>query len=169
MTTIMTRSAAKCWWGIDLPKGVISLKRDHPGSDWIEHTTAQVLDEKRKKQVILLNRKRAVSTVVPCYVCVFYVSSWFFGGWYTYVKTLKQNYALNFKCEKIDIIEKIMDLFPCGILPITNLSEKWMSAFATQYKHIGFKRGLRGWRQGLAQCWCTIDEENKLINIFNKP
>ena len=169
MTTIMTRSAAKYWWGVDLPKGVISLSQDHSGSDWIEYTTAQVLSKKRENQAISLNWKRAVSTVVPCYVWVFYVSSWIFGGWHTYVKTLKQDYVLNFKCKKIDIIEKIMDLFPCGLLPDIVFFEKWMKSFAEEYHHVGFHRGLNGWKQGLAQCWCEIDESKKLSNIFKSP
>jgi len=159
----MTRSGAKHWWGVDLPKGVISLSRDHPGSDWVAHTTKQVIAKKIENQNVILHWKRATSTVVPCFVWVFYNNTFFYGGWYTYIKTLKEDYALNFRNTNEKIIEKIMQLFPCATLPAIQFFRQWMKNFAEQYHHDGF--GGRK-KQGLVQCWCLIDECGRLSDIF---
>lgn len=164
----MTRSGAKSWWGIDLPKGVISVSRDHPGADWIERTTAEVIKRKIEKQETLLSWKRAGATRKPCYVWVFYNKGFLFGGWHIYIKTAYEDYPLNFRTDRTELILKCMRLFPCGILPEVSFIKDWFQAFAREYNHIGFNRGLRGWKQGLAQCWCINDENARITDIYSK-
>jgi len=166
MATIMTRSAAKAWWGVDLPKGVLSLHKSHPEGDWIEYTKFEQVKEKVRQQEANIEYKRRSSHLVPCFVWVFYNDSFLYGGWYIYIKTLKEDYGLSirYKTSK-DLIEKIMTLYPCGIIPKIEFVKLWFVKFATEYHHFGFKRGKGKWKQGLAQCWCVIDEAGRLFDI----
>lgn len=167
MTTIMSRKAAKYWWDVDLPLGVISLSRDHCESAWVEFTKKDLVNRKTRLQNHTLSYKRKSCKAIPCFIWVFLNKSFPFGGWHIYIKTAYEDYPLNFRNPKIELMEKAMSLFPCGILPIVFLAEKWMSCFAEEYSHIGFHRGLRGWKQGIAQCWCIIDEADHLTDIYS--
>jgi hypothetical protein len=162
---IATREGAKFWFGMDLPKHVISISRNHPGEDWKYYTTFDVLKKKRDKNEWALKYKRSCEIVKPAYVWVFYNEGWIFGGWYIYIKTLKENYALNFRnnCRNEElhnsIIKKIMNFYPCGILPFDFYV--WAEAFEKTFHHEGFKRT----KQGLLKCHCKIDEQGNLIDI----
>jgi len=169
MTTIMSRAAAKSWWGVDLPLGVISLSRTHPHTEWIEFTKSDLVKRKIRKQESNLLYLRRGKAQIPCFVWIFYNKSILFGGWHIYVKTAYKDYPLNFRHDEHELIVQAMALFPCGFLPLISLSVAWMSYFVKQYPHIGFKRGLRGWKQGLAQCWCLIDENKNLTDIYSMP
>ena len=166
MSTIMSRSAAKYWWGIDLPQGVLSLSRDHPGKEWVPYTRKQLIVHKTKNQNCNIKNKCRSKTMVPCFVWVFFNDTFFFGGWYTYIRTIKQDYALNFRNTNKPLIEKIIALFPCGTLPEIAFFNTWMKRFAEEYHHDGF--GGRK-KQGLVKCWCLIDEWGKLEDIFRTP
>jgi len=167
MSTIMSRSGAKYWWGVDLPKGVLSLSREQPGDKWIEYTKKQQTVKKIQNQNCNISYKRRSEIKKPCFVWVFYNKGFFFGGWYIYIKTAYEDYRLNFRTVKSDVIIKCMALFPCGILPEIAFVTDWFKAFAKEYNHIGFNRGLQGWKQGLAQCWCLINENKEIEDIYS--
>lgn len=163
MSTIMTRSGAKYWWGVDLPKGVLSLTRKHPGGEWVEYTRKQLSAQKTENQNFNIEYKRRSKKVAPCFVWVFLNNSFLFGGWYAYIKTVRREYALNFRNINEKIVERIMELFPCGILASLAFFERWMEEFAEEYHHDGL--GGRK-KQGLVKCWCVVDEGGELEDVF---
>lgn len=169
--TIMTRSGARSWWGKELPKEVAYLY--HNGGtgfglapEWQTVTFKENLDKKREKQKWRLQHKRHFKKVVPCFVWVFYNNSTFFSGWWIYIKTLKKDYGINFRHEYNEqLICKVMTLIPMGVLPVIECFEEWAKYFSVTFSHTGFKRLSK---QGLAKCWCEIDECGNLSDLLIK-
>lgn len=170
--TIMTREGAKSWWGVDLPREIAYLY--HLGSNcfgeppkWEKVTYREILKKKTDHQLSNLNFKRRSEVVKPGFVWVFYntpLMNMFFGGWYIYIKTLKNDYAISFRHERNnDLIQKAMKLFPCGIVPLIENFERWAINFAKQYPHKGMGRIKK---QGLIKCYCRIDPGGKLSDLF---
>ncbi len=169
MGTIMTRSGAECWWGEPLPDGVAYLVSDGAfgwgvGPKWTEVTYKELLDKKISQQRSELYRKLHTSITKPCFVWVFHNDTWLMGGWYLYIKTLKEDYALNFRRPRPDLVLQVMNLFPCGIVPVSENFNAWAQAFSKQFHHTGFKRKKN---QGLVPCYCEIDG-NHITNIKPK-
>ena len=167
MCIIATREGAKFWFGMDLPKHVISISRDYPGDEWKYYTIYDVLKKKRDNNEAALRRLRAHEIVKPCFVWVFKVDSWIFCGWWIYIKTIDNSWALNFRtnCNNEHIynkcIEKAMLMFPCGILPMKENFETWANAFSLQYpSKFYYER-----QQGLKSCYCKIDKYGELMDI----
>jgi hypothetical protein len=168
MSTIMTRSAALFWWKKELPREIAYLERNSPYEKWEPITYHEIIKKKTDRMISLTNHKRRTESIVPCFIWVFYNDTFLFHGWYIYIKTLKKDYALNWKrtwkSHNEELIIKIMHLFPCDVLPIDDVS--WMKAFANRYHHVGFHRTV----QGLAKCWCKIDRDGELVDVFlNSP
>lgn len=162
----MERSAAKFWWGEELPKGIAYLSKNHLYDDWVPTTYKELLEKKIEKQKWELDRKRDCETTVtlPGYIWIFYVPGSLFAGWWIYIKTRKHDYGISFRHERNDkLIVKCMQLFPLGIIPVLENFDHWAKKFAQQYPHVGFKRNKN---QGLVKCRCTIDHYNKLIDIW---
>jgi len=165
VTTIITREGAKFWWKQTLPKEVAYLVKDSLDEKFRKVTYREILDKKIEKQRYELQWKRLpYSTTKPCFVWVFFNPGCFYGGWWLYVKTLNKNYDINFRNPQKKILIKIMELFPCGFLPIKENFEKWAPAFAKLYSHIGFKRT----KQGIKRCYCQINHRDELVDIFFK-
>jgi hypothetical protein len=178
--TKMPRKAAEFWWNLnkkDTEKISISPEIAYfykddvcqtfggKGSDWIAVTWKDVFLKRKKRQDVKLGIKRASydeSITKPCFVWVFNVDFWIFAGWYVYIKTFKEDYALNFRQHNQDAIDKIMNLYPCGVIPMKENFDQWAKAFAKKYHHVGFNRKKD---QGLLQCHCVI-KKSKIIDIF---
>lgn len=161
MSTVMSRSGAKFWLGVDLKKEVAYLYKTYSHSEWEEVTYKHLLEKKINNQLLELERKRIAPVTKPCFIWVFYNNSWIMGGWYIYIKTLKEDYALNFRNHQSDIICKAMNMFPCGVLPLEENFEAWCENFAKQFNRTGFNRKRK---QGIATCFCKI-ENQRIVDI----
>ncbi len=159
MSTIMTRSAAEFWWGKPLPDGVAYVvSNGYSGfgekTKWEPVTYKEILAKKVEKQAAELQRKRfPEKEVKPCFIWVFYNDGWIMGGWYLYIKTLHDDYALNFRNPRADLLLQVMNLFPCNIIPLAENFNTWAVAFSKIHAHRGFKRSKK---QGLLKCRCVL-------------
>lgn len=159
----MSRSAAAFWWKEELPKEIAYLTKTHPHDEWVPTTYKQLLDKKIENQKCELRRKRRCSSIRAGYIWVFEVPGFFFAGWWIYIKTIEDEYGINFRHERNnDLVVKAMQLFPCGVIPLLEYFDTWAVKFAKQYAHVGFKRKRK---QGLVKCWCEISEYGELVDI----
>lgn len=169
----MNRNAAKFWLKEDWPKE-IAYKYTDGGygwgipPEWKIVTYQEIHAKKRARQNLLLERKRRPDTrTVPAFIWVFKnIHGFPFGGWWIYVKTLKDDHALNFRCRMDHIILQIMGLIPLGMMPIKQNIDPWMETFASTYPHIGFKRKRF---QGLLRCYVTTNYRNDIIKVELRP
>ena len=133
MCTIMTRDGAKSWWGIELPKEVAYCIKEI-GEDWKDVTYKEIFARKKARQDSHIYMKRAHGETRPCAVWVFCnehgINDIFFCGWYIYIRTLKGDYALNFRNPRKDLIAQVKQLFPCGCLPFDEMCQS-MNNFRT--------------------------------------
>lgn len=163
MSTIMTRGGAEFWWKEKLPRNVIHMYNNHPGEKWKAYTWEEEFAKRKQRQDWNINDKRRSQRTIPCFIWVFKNDTFFFGGWWIYIKTLKHEYGINFRNEYDErIIQMAMAMFPCGVLPIVENFSQWAKQFADQYPHAGFKRKKN---QGLKLCHCTVDENGDLVNV----
>ena len=171
MTIVMTRRGAEFWWNLNrkdkmiIPPEVASYTRDHPYQKWKVTTWKDAFAERKRKQLLNLDYKKrcGIKKIKPCYVWVFYNESWIYGGWWIYIKTLKDDFAINFKHQRNDkLIIKAMKMFPCGIIPIIENFDKWAELFSKEYHSNSFKRKI----QGLKICKCVISEYGELEDIL---
>lgn len=168
--TIMSRAGAERWWKMEVPPDVKYYFHDghqlwnDMKPKWQAHTWTMEHALRTDKQNSNTWRKRkSTQEVKPCYVWVFYNDPDnfpFFTGWYVYIKTLNDDYALNFRTHKKELISKIMELYPCGLFTDFQL---WAPSFAQQFRHAGFKRKNN---QGIAKAWCQFNESGNITNIF---
>jgi len=161
---IMTRSAAKFWWKKDLPPNVSHLKYERFGGEWEPVTWEEINKERAEKQKAhLYNIRKPEIYIKPCIVWTFFNDTDFFHGWYCYVLTLKKDWSLNFTRygDYNHLFPKVMNLFPCGVLPLEEYSDEWMKRFAVEYKvgPYGVKK-----KQGKALAWCKY-RYNELQDI----
>lgn len=169
----MSRDGAKTWWGVDLPKEIAYLYHTGgsmwPGGkrEWIKVTYSEILDKKIQNQKWELARKLISGCTVPCFVWVFRVDWFLFGGWWIYIKTVRHgSFGINFRHDRNpELVRKAMELFPCGVLPLEENFDTWAPRFAKSHPHIGFKRKRN---QGLARCYVRINEGGKPADIFLK-
>lgn len=86
----------------------------------------------------------------------------FFGGWYIYIRTLKGDFALNWRSINKDLIAQVKNLFPCGCLPFDDDDDPvWFNAFEKQYHYHG-KRD----KNAIAFAKCRFDERGSIKEIF---
>ncbi len=164
---IMTRSAYKFWNGSDLPKEIAYLTKNGFSGFGVEEefkyvTFKEINDRKKQSQEQSLHSKRLHDKKVPGYIWVFYNPGSFFGGWWLYIKTLKKDYAINFReRQKINTTD-IMCLLPMGVIPTSDNFDYWAEKFTHTYRHVGFKRKRR---QGILKCHCFIDEGGNILKV----
>lgn len=112
-------------------------------------TKSDILYAKRERQRMELAAKRCSSydsIIKPCFVWTFYNSGLVYGGWWLYVRTLKESWEIDLRRQG-EMVLKIMRLFPCGYLPIFENFTPWLAAFAKEYHYPTRKRPVR---QGMA-------------------
>jgi hypothetical protein len=107
-------------------------------------------------------KRRDESIIKPCFVRVFWTDglgkTGFFMGWYLYVETIRNHWLI--KDQEIKL--KIMQLFPCGHLPMVENFERWKAAFAEVYHRPTLKRADR---QGLVAAWAEFTVQGKLLDV----
>ena len=160
----MTRDGAKSWWGIELPKEVAYCIKEI-GEDWKDVTYKEIFARKKARQDSHIYMKRAHGETRPCAVWVFCnehgINDIFFCGWYIYIRTLKGDYALNFRNPREDLIAQVKQLFPCGLLPFDDIyDEAWYEAFEKKYHYPGKRK-----RNAIAFCHCRYDERGYIKEI----
>lgn len=174
--TIMNRKSAEFWWNLPIkgierkkfiaPPEVAYYTKNDFTDKWEATTWKEIFAKRKEKQDSSIASKCRHETIKPAFILVFYNDSWIMGGWYIYIKTLKKDYALNFRTnwknegKHKSMIEKIMYAYPSGILAFDFYS--WAPFFAKQYQHNGFKRT----KQGLVKCWCKIDKYGELVDVL---
>lgn len=164
MCTIMTKGGAVTFWGKELPKGVAYLIKDWRDKDWKPVTYKEINARRKKKQDCNIYFKRRHEEICHCAVWVFYNNplwSMFFGGWFIYIRTLKGDFALNWRSTRKDLIAQVKNLFPCGCLPFDDYDPVWFNAFEKQYHYPG-KRN----KNAIAFAKCRFDERGNIKEIF---
>lgn len=167
MCTIMTRGGAATFWGKELPKGVAYLIKDI-GQDWKEVTYKEINARRKARQDSNIYAKCRHEEIHHCAVWVFYNNpsfSIFFSGWYIYIRTLKGDFALNWRCEKKDLIAQVKNLFPCGCLPFEDDYDLvWFNAFEKQYHRQGKRK-----KNAITFAKCRFDKRGNIVEIFKEP
>lgn len=126
-------------------------------------TKADLLDDKRKRQRNLLQRKLASGNVwKPCFIWVFCNESWLWNGWYLYISTLRYQWQIGTRGHYSGLIPKIMGLYPCGYEPIEENRQAWMPAFAAAHHRPTAKRPRNN---GLAIARALISPGGKLLDV----
>jgi len=166
MCTIMTRDGAKFWWGIELPKDVHHLIKDIGDREWRPITYKDINARRVATMNFHIYDKRAHEEVRPCAVWVFYnehgINDMFFKGWWIYLRTLRGDYALNFRNARKDLIMQAKQLFSCGLLPFDDdYDEVWFSAFEKKYHYPGKRK-----RNAIAFCHCRFDKRGYIREIM---
>ena len=161
----MTRDGAKSWWGVELPKEVAYCIKEI-GEDWKDVTYKEIFARKKARQDSHIYMKRAHGEVRPCAVWVFCnehgINDMFFCGWYIYIRTLRGDYALNFRNPRKDLIMQVKQLFPCGLLPFDEIyDEPWFVAFEKKYHYPGKRK-----RNAVAFCHCLFDDRGYIREIM---
>ena len=159
----MTRGGAKSWWGMELPKEVAYCIKEI-GEEWKDVTYKEIFARKKARQDSHIYEKRAHEETRPCAVWVFWNEPlWhmFFGDWWIYVRTLRGDYALNFRNTRKDLIWQVKQLFPCGLLPFDDVyDEAWFEAFEKKYHYPGKRK-----RNAIAFCHCRFSKRGYIIEI----
>ena len=119
-------------------------------------TKADILNSKRARQRrrMVWKRRRTELVTRPCHVWVFHVPCFPYMGWWLYARTSRRKYRLR---DRRDLILKVMQLFPCGRLPMIELFREWKVAFAEAYSV--------GAREGRALARATIAPNGDLLDI----
>lgn len=165
MCSIMTRGGALTWWGKELPREVAYCIKEI-GQDWREVTYKEIFARKKAQQDARISMKREHGEVRPCAVWVFFnehgINDMFFKGWWIYLRTLRGDYALNFRNPRKDLIMQIKQLFPCGCIPFdAEYDELWFSSFEKQYHRTGKRK-----RNAVAFARCQFNERGQITQIF---
>lgn len=179
ISSTMPRKAAEFWWNFPI-KGVerdkficppeVSYYIKYGGCNKWEPVTWKEVYLKRKEQNLRNINRELISyneRIVPCYIWVFH-NDWDFpfGGWHIYVQTLKKDYALNFRTSRkgqhTELIEKIKDMYPVGVLTFD--FEDWAKEFAKKYP----KKSKKRKEEGAVLCWCKINERGDVVDIMKK-
>lgn len=107
-------------------------------------TKSDVLSGKRELQRRELAAKRRNCEPVskPCFVETFYVPGFFKRGWHLYVVSLKRSWGITPQRQEAwgitpqrqeVLVLKIMQMFPCGYLPVIENFHRWKATFADHY------------------------------------
>jgi hypothetical protein len=150
------------------PKNVSHYIKDKYNK-WILVTWDDVFKKRTEKINSIIWYKRLSDTIKPCIVFVFYSPSWIMGGWYTIIRTLNNEYYLNFRIDK-DTSNKykiqMMNTFPYCIPCVENF-DYWMSEFCRINKNTTYHKG-RFKIQGITYAYCKIGKKGDLLEIGNK-
>lgn len=129
-------------------------------------TRFDTLENKRRRQRRQLEWKRRnwEPVVRPCFIWTFYNAGFIYGGWWLYVLTLHKGFGVNLRNSK-EMALKIMDLFPCGHLPIIENFEPWKAEFARIYRRPTRKRPDQN---GMFPAWAQLSRSGLLLDVFKE-
>lgn len=126
-------------------------------------TKADILDDKRRRQRHLLEGKLADNVWRAAFVWVFRNEGPFFGGWWLYIRTLRDDYRLNHSRSSYRLLfPKIMALYPCGFEPNEANFEQWAEVFASAHHRATVKRPANN---GLAIARALISPGGQLLDV----
>lgn len=181
--TIMPRKAAEFWWNefakrqgrepFIVPQEVVYYYKNHPAEEWQVETWQDIFAERKKKQdaSISSKTKEGVTHLKPAFIWVFYNDPKifpFYTGWYIYLKTTDNDYALNFTkgigtgYKGEEMIHRIMHRYPCGVIPVPENFERWADAFEKTY-HRESKKKIRN---ALLKCHIETDGFGNLEDLI---
>lgn len=165
MCMIMTRGGAVTFWGRELPKGVAYLIKDYRDKNWKAVTYKEINARRKAKQDCNIHFKQRHEEIHHCAVWVFYNNplwSIFFSGWFIYIRTLKGDFALNWRSTRKDLIAQVKNLFPCGCLPFEDdYDVVWFNAFEKQYHYPGKRE-----KNAIAFAKCRFNERGDIVEIM---
>lgn len=124
-------------------------------------TRQDILDSRRERNVrrLAYNRRSWGNKMKPCFIWVFDNGPVVpYGGWWLYVRIAKRYFQID--DDKLRF--QIMELFPCGYLPMLENYGLWMPAFAANYHRYTKKRPTR---QGMALARAVISPGGWLVGI----
>ncbi len=125
--------------GKELPQGVARIEKSILG-EYKQILWRDIFAKRKANQEASLKfKRRPAEQNKPCYIWVFNNTGWLFSGWFIYIKTLDNDYALN--------------SVPLGILPLAEKFESWAEEFSKIYAHKGFKRNND---QGILKARCIL-------------
>lgn len=126
-------------------------------------TRADILENKRRRERrrVEWQRRNWEDVTCPCFIWTFYNPGFIYGGWWLYIKTAKESFRVTFRNDK-EMILKIMDLFPCGLLPIIENFDLWKATFAETY-HRPIKN--RPEQNGMVIAWARLSYNGMLLDV----
>lgn len=145
----------RAWWAKHWPKDVVCVINGRA------ITTAEIrrgkLEDQRRN--LMRVRKATEPIIVPCHVWVFYNDTFFYGGWWLYIRTHTNEFQITPNGQHYRLIVPIMRLFPCGgVEPDIDNFRQWKAAFAEKYNHPTRKRPTSN---GLAIANAKISEKGR--------
>lgn len=125
-------------------------------------TKTHLLNGKRARQRKQLAAIRHIGPIAkPGFAWVFRNSGFPYGGWWLYVLTAQHSWEISYRCH--GTVNKfaipIMQLYPCGLLPMRETFKKWMPIFAETYHRPTKKRPTDN---GLALIRVVVDRGSLL-------
>ena len=115
-----------------------------------------------RQKSILESKRQVHEEIKPCFIWVFYNKSWIFGGWWVYLKTIHEDYAINFKNpNEAKLLKIIMNMYPCGTLPMIENFEQWAEAFEKTFHREAFKRK----KNAIKSCYCKIRYGHDIVDV----
>lgn len=141
------------------PDDAVSACKEHMYVPWKFTTKADIRQQKiiSMNQNLWFKREQGVVRRRALYVWVFYVPSFFFSGWWTYLVGIGHDwyrgggYKGNVAGELADDLFRLFPLEQASLFGPPN-TEEWMEKFAKRYQ-----RGRRGGKpQGKAPVWVEV-------------
>lgn len=145
-----------------LPRNAAGYRVDAGGGESELVTWKEIHQQRAERQREQLKQKLWTDErwrVRPAQVWVFENTSWLYGGWWCYIRTLHDTkwYGSTRKGEVREgsaLALELMRLIPCGVLPLRENFGEWMRAFAAQHPKPKSKKDprkagiLNGWTDG---------------------
>lgn len=108
-------------------------------------TWDDVKARRRERQTRELEWARRDDTprIVPAYAWTFYVPGWLYSGWWCYMVTLHERYAVDCRIFDATLAASLMAAIPMGLLPLLENWEKWKELLAKTYPRRHIRRDPR--------------------------
>lgn len=125
-------------------------------------TRDDILRNKRERQArkLACKLRNTEPVVKQAFIWTFYNSGFIYGGWWLYVKTLKNDWQIDSNSE---LTLKIMCLYPCGFLPMIENFREWKASFAEMYAYSTRKRLDL---QGMALARVVVSSAGFLLDVL---
>ncbi len=131
------------------------------GSVIVSITRKDILKNRRKRNIERLAKKRRFwnNEIKPCFIWVFNNGPVLpYGGWWLYIRGAKRHWEVRDK----KLILQVMEIYPCGHLPIIESYSLWKPAFTAAYPRATKKRPID---QGMALARAIIAPGDCLVGI----
>jgi hypothetical protein len=145
----MKRSFADCM-GFNWP-AEIAYKIDGRTVTYADMKADRIVKQKEHLQKIL-----AIGGPVrrAAYVWTFFNPHFPYSGWHLYLRTIEDSWWIR-TCDSLAI--NIMQMFPCGLLPIPDNFYAWKEAFAKDHARPSSRRT----KQGMVFGWVDVERRRR--------